>query len=351
MGTNDSTVDDEKVGSSNEPSGFGKAGTLDTPTVSSSNEPSGFGKVGTFDTPVDDVEKVSSSNEPSVSNQVVTIDSPVNNVQKVGNSNEPSGFGKARTLDAPVDVENVGSSNEPSGCSQWVNIDIPEDIFENVNSTNELRGFDQGVIVETPQTDSRQFAFTDTMLESFIKPLAESSNLDDRDLNNDLEFLERPFLEDPKQTDTLEGLNDQFPEEVKLLRECLDEIETEDTLENNSSSGVASGLDQVGTLDTPDSFTKVCPEASNLDGWDFNNDFDLLERPFLEDPKLEDKEETVALEDLDDQFPEEVRFLRELNQRLDDLDQMFKTLKEQVDDNTKKISVLEGRNFNKGSNS
>ena len=166
-----------------------------------------------------------------------------------------------------------------------------------------------------------------------------------------MEFLERPFSEDPKQTDTLEGLNDQFPEEVKLLRECLDEIETEDTLENNSSSGVASGLDQVGTLDTPDSFTKVCPEASNLDGWDFNNDFDLLERPFLEDPKLEDKEETVALEDLDDQFPEEVRFLRELNQRLDDLDQMFKTLKEQVDDNTKKISVLEGRNFNKGSNS
>ena len=271
----------------------------DSVKVNSTNEPSNFANETTNDAPND---KVNGSNEPINFLPLVNINTPVDDVEKDTSSNESSGFGKVGSLDTPVDDN-----------------DIPR--IDHFNISDEPRYFDQQGNAETP----------DYKLDKVIPGISFGS-----DEASQGGFSQKEAVGTP--VDNLKQVNSSNEPSV-LDQELMVETPEDDKRE------VAE------TEKKPDSFSKACPEASNLDGWDFSNDFGFLERPFLDDPNPEVKEETVALEDLDDQFPEEVRFLRELNQRLDDLDQMFKTLKEQVDDNTKKISVLEGRNFNKGSNS
>ena len=404
--TIDNLVDDlEQTNSTNKPSGFGKPGILDTPMVSSSNEPSSFGKVVTYDTRVDDElanssdepsyydhpgtpetpnihDNVNSSSEPSVkANSVNTlipgnifgsdeaiqsglsqkgadgipvdkvgtiIDTPIDNLEQANiSSNEVSGLDKVETIDNLVDdLEQTNSTNKPSGFGKVGPFDTPM-----VNSSNESSGFGKVGSLDTPVDDNDI-------------PRIDHFNISDEPRYFDQQGkAETP---DYKLDKVIPGISFGSDEASQGGFSQKEAVGTPvDNLKQVNSSNEPSVLDQELMVETPeddkrevaetekkpDSFSKACPEASNLDGWDFSNDFGFLERPFLDDPNPEVKEETVALEDLDDQFPEEVRFLRELNQRLDDLDQMFKTLKEQVDDNTKKISVLEGRNFNKGSNS
>ena len=361
MGIFDTPVDDELDNSSDEPSYYDHPGTPATPNihdnVNSSSEPSvkanwvnmlipgnifgsdeasqsGLSQKGADDIPVDKVGTIidtsidnhehanSSSNEVSGLDKVGTIDNPVDDLEQTNSTNKPSGFGKVGPFDTPM----VNSSNESSGFGKVGSLDTPVDDndiprIDHFNISDEPRYFDQQGKAETP----------DYKLDKVIPGISFGS-----DEASQGGFSQKEAVGTP--VDNLKQVNSSNEPSV-LDQELMVETPEDDKRE------VAE------TEKKPDSFSKACPEASNLDGWDFSNDFGFLERPFLDDPNPEVKEETVALEDLDDQFPEEVRFLRELNQRLDDLDQMFKTLKEQVDDNTKKISVLEGRNFNKGSNS